>query len=209
MIDFIKDLVEEAKVSDNHTAVKTMTYVDMMDAVKKYNNSIEDFNKELSEYMERNGCFFSYVADGTRIPRIMVKYRGFQSDNMFDGAKFGKVYITRDGNKALYITKEYDIHKLCIDNGVVLYYNGDGSYSCFNESDDFEMPKQYRDYDTLKKQISTTMISGVVFSAVLTAICIIFAVPILSRTKFRLKRSLIILFWQIFWNIQRNRKKCY
>ena len=147
MIDFIKDLVEEAKVSDNHTAVKSMTYSDMMAAVKKYNNSFENFNKELSEYMERNGCLFSYVADGTRIPRIIVKYRGFQSDNMFDGAEFRKVYMTRDGHKALYLTKESDIHKLCIDNGVVLYYNGDGTYSCFNESDEFEPPKQYRDYD--------------------------------------------------------------
>ena len=36
-----------------------------------------------------------------------------------------------------------------------------------------------RDYKTLHRQISTTMLSGVVFSVFLTLICVIFAVPIL------------------------------
>ena len=43
------------------------------------------------------------------------------------------------------------------------------------------MGTQYgaRDYDTLHRQISTTMISGMVFSIILTLICVIFAEPIL------------------------------
>ena len=36
-----------------------------------------------------------------------------------------------------------------------------------------------REYDTLHRQISTTMLSGVIFSVFLTLICVIFAVPIL------------------------------
>ena len=55
--------------------------------------------------------------------------------------------MTRHGHKALYITKESDIHKLCIDNSEVLYYNADDTYSCLNESDDSDIPKQYSDYD--------------------------------------------------------------
>lgn len=43
------------------------------------------------------------------------------------------------------------------------------------------MGMQYgaREYDTLHRQISTTMLSGVIFSVFLTLICVIFAVPIL------------------------------
>lgn len=37
-----------------------------------------------------------------------------------------------------------------------------------------------RDYDKLHRQISTTMISGVIFSAILSVFCIIFAHPILN-----------------------------
>lgn len=44
------------------------------------------------------------------------------------------------------------------------------------------MGMQYgaRDYDTLHRQISTTMISGIIFSALLTLLCVVFAVPILN-----------------------------
>lgn len=42
-----------------------------------------------------------------------------------------------------------------------------------------------RDYKTLHRQISTTMLSGVVFSVFLTLICVIFAVPILRITAGR------------------------
>lgn len=59
--------------------------------------------------------------------------------NVFENAKFGDRFITRDGHKALYITKDSDIHKLCIENGYVLYYNGDGTYNCFNEFDDYDI----------------------------------------------------------------------
>ena len=37
-----------------------------------------------------------------------------------------------------------------------------------------------KDYDTLQRQISTTMLSGVVFSLILSTICIIFSTPILK-----------------------------
>ena len=37
-----------------------------------------------------------------------------------------------------------------------------------------------KDYDKLHRQISTTMISGIIFSVILSAICIIFAHPILN-----------------------------
>lgn len=98
MIDFIKDLVEEAKVSDNHTAVKSMTYSEMMDAIKNGNSSfVTFFDEDLPEYMENNGCSFSYVAEGTRMPVIVVKYHGFESDDKFDGDEFGKSFKTNDG----------------------------------------------------------------------------------------------------------------
>ena len=58
---------------------------------------------------------------------------------------------------------------------MILFLNG----LCMGASILMGMQYGAKDYDTLKKQISTTMISGVVFSAVLTAVCIIFAVPIL------------------------------
>ena len=86
MIDFIKDLVEEAKVSENHTAVKCVTYSEMMDAIKKSNiNFMTFFGEELSEYMEKNGCSFSFVAEGTMTPAFVVKYHGFESDDLFGG----------------------------------------------------------------------------------------------------------------------------
>lgn len=149
MIEFIKDLVEEAKVSENHTAVKQMTYSEMMDVMKNGNSSFcfENFCDEISEYIEKSGCSFSCVAEGTMRPVLTVKYHGFESDNKFNSAKFGKAYMTRDGHKALYITKESDIHKLCIENGDVSYYNADGTYNCFNELVDSDMLKQYSDYD--------------------------------------------------------------
>ena len=93
MIDFIKGLVEEAKVSDNHTAVKQISYSEMMDVMKNDNSSFcfENFCDEISEYMEKNGCSFSCVAEGTMRPVLTVKYHGFESDNKFNSAKFGKV----------------------------------------------------------------------------------------------------------------------
>lgn len=156
MINFIKELVEEAKVSENHTIVKYMTYGEVMDAMKKVGGSFATFGKELSDYMERNGCSFYYVSERTMMPMVTVKYNGFETDCIFDGAEFGKVYMTRDGHKALYITKVSDKHKLCIENGDVSFYNGDGTHNCFNTSDDFDMPKRHIDYDIVgewKEQI--------------------------------------------------------
>ena len=42
------------------------------------------------------------------------------------------------------------------------------------------MGMQYgaKDYDTLHRQISTTMISGVVFSVTLTVLCVIFLIQV-------------------------------
>lgn len=59
---------------------------------------------------------------------------------------------------------------------MILFLNG----LCMGASILMGMQYGAKDYDTLKKQISTTMISGVIFSAVLTAVCVIFAVPILK-----------------------------
>ena len=66
-----------------------------------------------------------------------------------------------------------------------------------------------RDYKTLHRQISTTMLSGVVFSVFLTLICVIFAVPILrllqvdpsilEMTKEYLRIIWYLLFYTIFF----------
>ena len=77
MIDFIKDLVEEAKMSDNHTVVNRMLYGDMMDAMKIGNRSFENFIDVVSDYMEKNRCIFSYVEEETMRPVFTVKYYGF------------------------------------------------------------------------------------------------------------------------------------
>ena len=58
-----------------------------------------------------------------------------------------------------------------------------------------------KDYKTLHRQISTTMLSGVVFSVFLTLICVIFAVPILKLLQVdpsileMTKEYLRIIFW--------------
>lgn len=77
MIDFIKDLVEEAKVSENHTAVNRMLYGDMMDAMKIGDRSFENFIEVVSDYMEKNSCIFSYVEEETMRSMFTVKYYGF------------------------------------------------------------------------------------------------------------------------------------
>ena len=127
MIDFIKNLVKEAQASENHTAVKCMSHSDLMDAMKMSNNSFVDFCKEMSEYMKNNGCSFSYIEEGM-MPVIKVMYKRFESDCIFDGAKFGKVYVTREWRKALYIEKVGDEHKLYIENVGISYHNSDGTY---------------------------------------------------------------------------------
>ena len=76
MIDFIKDLVEEAKVSENHTAVKCMSYGELMGAMKKGGSSFATFCDELSEYMKDNDCTFSCVSEGTMMLVITVRYHG-------------------------------------------------------------------------------------------------------------------------------------
>lgn len=148
MIYFIKDLIEEAKASENHTAVKCMSYSELMKAVEMSNNSFVDFCEEMSDYMKKNGCSFSYVEEGM-MPVIKVVYNKFESDGMFDGAKFGKVYVTRKRCKALYIAKVGNEHKLYIENGGASYYNSDGTHKCLSELDDFETPKQYSEYDII------------------------------------------------------------
>ena len=69
------------------------------------------------------------------------------------------------------------------------------------------MGTQYgaRDYDTLHRQISTTMISGMVFSIILTLICVIFAEPILMLMQVdpsimqMTKEYLRIIFWGLMF----------
>ena len=58
---------------------------------------------------------------------------------------------------------------------MILFLNG----LCMGASILMGMQYCAREYDTLHRQISTTMLSGVIFSVFLTLICVIFAVPIL------------------------------
>lgn len=76
MIDFIKDLVETAKVSENHIATKHIPYGEMMDAMKNGDSSFcfDDLCEYVSDYMKKNECSFSYVSDETNTPVIVVKY---------------------------------------------------------------------------------------------------------------------------------------
>lgn len=170
MIDFIKNLVKEAQASENHTAVKCMSHSELMDAMKMSNNSFVDFCKEMSEYMKNNRCSFSYIEEGM-MPVIKVMYNRFESADIFDGAKFGKVYVTRECRKALYIEKVGDEHKLYIENGGISYHNSDGTHKpritqfltmpgishhnsdgtlkSFSELYDSETTKQYSEYDII------------------------------------------------------------
>ena len=58
---------------------------------------------------------------------------------------------------------------------MILFLNG----LCMGASILMGMQYGAKDYKTLHRQISTTMISGVIFSIVLTVICVALAVPIL------------------------------
>lgn len=58
---------------------------------------------------------------------------------------------------------------------MILFLNG----LCMGASILMGMQYGAKEYDTLHRQISTTMLSGVIFSVLLTLICVIFAVPIL------------------------------
>ena len=92
-------------MSENHTAVKQISYSEMMDVMKNGNSSFcfENFCMEITDYMKKNGYSFSYVAEGTMKPVIVVKYYGFESDDKFNSAKFGKVYIVRKIIKSIKI----------------------------------------------------------------------------------------------------------
>lgn len=59
---------------------------------------------------------------------------------------------------------------------MILFLNG----LCMGASILMGMQFGAKDYDTLHRQISTTMISGVIFSIILSLLCVIFAVPILT-----------------------------
>ena len=67
-----------------------------------------------------------------------------------------------------------------------------------------------KDYKTLHRQISTTMLSGVVFSVFLTLICVIFAVPILKLLQVdpsileMTKEYLRIIFWGLVFTFLYN-----
>ena len=63
-----------------------------------------------------------------------------------------------------------------------------------------------KDYETLHRQISTTMLSGAIFSFFLTLVCVIFAVPILlllqvdpSSIPSLCSEDLILQEYQVFW----------
>ena len=58
---------------------------------------------------------------------------------------------------------------------MILFLNG----LCMGASILMGMQYGAKDYDTLHRQISTTMLSGVIFSLILSTACILFARPIL------------------------------
>ena len=128
MIDFIKDLVAEAKASENHTAAKCMSYSAMMDATKKGNSSFANFCEEMSAYMKENDCTFSYVAEGTMAPVITVRYHADEPNIIFDGAKFGKAYKRRGGDKALFICCEDKVIGDVTVSCAKVYSQRDGEY---------------------------------------------------------------------------------
>ena len=74
------------------------------------------------------------------------------------------------------------------------------------------MGMQYgaKDYDTLHRQISTTMLSGVVFSVTLTVLCVIFAVPMLKLIQVDpsimdlTAEYLRIIFWGLMFTFLYN-----
>ena len=65
-------------------------------------------------------------------------------------------------------------------------------------------------YDTLHRQISTTMLSGVVFSVTLTVLCVIFAVPMLKLIQVDpsimdlTAEYLRIIFWGLMFTFLYN-----
>ena len=82
---------------------------------------------------------------------------------------------------------------------MILFLNG----LCMGAS--ILMGTQYgaKDYDKLHRQISTTMLSGVVFSIILSLICIIFSVPILHILQ--VDSSIIMLTTATLVSISRLR----
>ena len=59
---------------------------------------------------------------------------------------------------------------------MILFLNG----LCMGASILMGMQYGAKEYDTLHRQISTTLLSGVVFSLTLTTLCVLFAGPILT-----------------------------
>ena len=82
---------------------------------------------------------------------------------------------------------------------MILFLNG----LCMGASILMGMQYGAREYDTLHRQISTTMLSGVIFSVFLTLICVIFAVPILHLMQ--VDQSIMVMTTQylriIFWGL--------
>ena len=89
---------------------------------------------------------------------------------------------------------------------MILFLNG----LCMGASILMGMQYGAKDYDTLHRQISTTMISGVVFSVTLTVLCVIFAVPILQLIQVDpsildlTAEYLRIIFWGLMFTFLYN-----
>lgn len=89
---------------------------------------------------------------------------------------------------------------------MILFLNG----LCMGASILMGMQYGAKDYHTLRRQISTTMISGMVFSIVLTVLCVIFADPILMLMQVdpsimeMTKEYLQIIFWGMMFTFLYN-----
>ena len=89
---------------------------------------------------------------------------------------------------------------------MILFLNG----LCMGASILMGMQYGAKDYDTLHRQISTTMLSGVVFSVTLTVLCVIFAVPMLKLIQVDpsimdlTAEYLRIIFWGLMFTFLYN-----
>ncbi|MFR7550266.1 MAG: MATE family efflux transporter, partial [Clostridium sp.] len=89
---------------------------------------------------------------------------------------------------------------------MILFLNG----LCMGASILMGMRYGAKDYDTLHRQISTTMLSGVVFSVTLTVLCVIFAVPMLQLIQVDpsimdlTAEYLRIIFWGLMFTFLYN-----
>lgn len=70
---------------------------------------------------------------------------------MFENAYFGKPYKTRNGRKALYITKSSISVFVYVENSGLSCYNAEGLHRRYADLDDFESQKAYTELDIISE----------------------------------------------------------